>query len=119
MVLVILILDWVLFFAILGIGVVQGYRRGGVTRLAVYLTWFLLPLHAAAFCAFANSLPSPVRQQWRNQFPEGTHVLAFIVSGWFAGILMCGLGAAACRMAHGERLFQDGSEKQNEKHENT
>src|SRR5438046_2458101 len=112
------ILDWVLFFAILGIGVVQGYRRGRVTRIAVYLTWFLLPFHAGVFCAFAQSLPATVSHEWRNQFPEGTHVLAYVVGGWLAGILTCGLGVAARKISRGERLFQDPSDKQDEKQQN-
>ena len=106
MVLGAVIIEWVLFFAILGIGFVQGYRTGRVTRLAIYLTWFLLPLHAGVFLVFGDSLPKEVRHEWSNQFPEGTHVLADIFSGGIAGAMTAGLGVGVRRIRRGEPLFQ-------------
>ena len=106
MILAAAILDWVLFFSILGLGAFQGYRTGRVTRSSVLLVWLLLPLHAGVFSAFASSLPQPERHQWSNAFPEGTHVLAFIVFGWWPGILMCGLGVLVRRIVRREPLFQ-------------
>jgi hypothetical protein len=112
MILAAAILDWTLFVTILGFGAVQGYRSGRVTRLGVFLIWFLLPLHAGVFSAFASSLPQPARHNWSNAFPEGTHVLAFIAGGWCAGIMMCGLGILIRRIVRGEQLFQDPGSRQ-------
>jgi hypothetical protein len=74
--------------------------------MGVYSPWFLLPLHAAAFCAFAQSLPAPVFNHWRNQFPNGTHVICFIIAGPLTGILTCGVGIAIRRLSRGERVLQ-------------
>lgn len=112
MILAAAILDWTIFLAILGFGVLQGYRSGRVTRPGVFLIWFLLPLHAYVFTSFASSLPQPARHDWSNVFPDGTHVLAFAVAGWCAGVMMCWLGILVRRIAHGERLFQDHANQQ-------
>jgi hypothetical protein len=107
MILALVIVDWVFLFAILSLPVVQGFGHGRLTCSAVYVTWLLLTIEAVVFCAFGNSLPKDQLHRWRNQFPDGTHILAGLLGGWFAGVIMSVIGVGLRRVANGENLFQD------------
>lgn len=105
------IVQWVILVGILGFPFWRGYRSGRIVRSTVYLTWFLLTAHTLAFCLYGLSLSRSDRAVWGNSFPEGTHVLAYAVFGWFYGLIMAVVALGVRKALRGEPIFQ--SEKRN------
>jgi hypothetical protein len=100
------IFQWVLLFAILAFAFWHNYRARRITLFSLIFTWFSLPLCMFIFSTYATSLSTPERDEWVNYFPNGLHVFAMSIFGWFYGVFTGVLAVGIGRVLRREPLFR-------------
>jgi hypothetical protein len=97
--------QWVLLAAIFAFAFRHSYRAHRITRFTALFTWALLAFHAFVFSFYGMS----VGGSEANDFPDGTHIMAFLLFDWFDGLIIGVLAVGSWRAFHGVPLFKNGS----------
>ncbi len=96
------ILQWVLLATIFAIAFRHSYRAHRITRFTVLFPWAMLTFHAFVFSYYGSCLGGPESED----FPEGTLIMAFLMLGWFDGLIVGVLAVGSWRALHRVPLFK-------------